>query len=448
MVQNHNRGDVISVLAFSLPVIISQACDSLMMFTDRYLLSQLDPVSPTASMSGGMTAFLLWIFGAGLLGFSAALVSQYRGAGDLKSALSVVPQGLILSFFLSLPLLIWGKSLGAMYFSFLKMPALEYPLAVQYLDIILDACPFVFAKVVFSSFFSGMGKTKVVMIVNMIGLIVNIPLSYSLIHGALGAEWQGVSGAALGTLFAEIIMTLIYIGIFLYNKREGLSWKFASPIFKKLVQYGAPTGLEYFVLTFAFNTFLTMFHSFGIHAAEAITIAMNWSWLTVLPFFGLNIGIMSMCGHALGAGNIHLVETITRSGLKIAFAIVGIASLAFLMFADDLVLLFGVSRDLKSFALASFMIRTLPIYCIFDATSFVLTGPLRASGDTKFCLGVSSVGHWGGLILCFLGTFYANFSPLMVWSIFIVTLGLQTLAFTWRYQEGHWKQIQMLSPPI
>ena len=72
------EGSVFHVLLFSLPVIISQACDSLMMLTDRYLLAQVNPIFAAAAMSGGMTAFLFWIFGAGLLGFVTALLKLFK----------------------------------------------------------------------------------------------------------------------------------------------------------------------------------------------------------------------------------------------------------------------------------------------------------------------------------------------------------------------------------
>jgi MATE family multidrug resistance protein len=439
-----SRGGIRHVFLFSLPVIMSQACDSLMMFTDRYLLAQVDSLLPTASMSGGMTAFLLWVFGVGLLSFTTPLVSQYKGANEASKANTVVIQGLILSVFLAAPLLIWGQKLAHFYFTFLRLPEAEFPLALQYLSVIIHSCLFVFFKVVFAGFFSGIGKTKLVMAVNIAGLLLNMPLSYFLIHGGLGENWQGVRGAALGTVCAEIFMSVLYAILFLRSYAKNVKWSFSAVVFKKLLLYGAPIGAEFFALTFAFNTLITMFHSFGLHAAQAMTVTMNWSWLTILPFLGLNVGVMSLVGHAMGEGNPSLAEQITKSAITIAFGIVALASFAFLAFTDLLIEAFGITQDLPAFALAQFMIRTLPLYCLFDALSFVFTACLRASGDTQFCLKVGAVGHWACLLLCFYGTYYGGFSPLTIWGFFILTLFGQSIGYGWRYLRGSWKKLRVV----
>lgn len=437
------EGSVFHVLLFSLPVIISQACDSLMMLTDRYLLAQVNPIFAAAAMSGGMTAFLFWIFGAGLLGFVTPLTAQYMGANAPNKAKKVLVQALILSVILSVPLLLFSRSLGFYYFTFLRLPAEELPLTMAYLSVIIQCCFFVFVKVSFASFFSGIGKTKIVMTVNMSGLILNIPLSYFFIHGGWGEAWINVKGAALGTVCAELFMTLLYIGIFLKSYAKNMQWSFERTLFKKLLKYGFSTGMEFFVLTLAFNTFLTMFHSFGIDAAQAIAITSTWSWLTVLPFFGLSVGVMSLVGHSLGKNNSQLASQITLSAIKIAFAIVALASIGFLGFSDSLVHNFGIMSESPVYELAIFMIQMLPLYCIFDALNFVVPATLRASGDTFFCLKINAIGHWTCLLICFYGIYYGHFSPSTIWCLFILTLLIQSIIFGYRYLRGSWKSLKM-----
>lgn len=439
-----SRGSVLHVLGFSLPVIVSQACDSLMMFTDRYMLAQIDPLLAAASMSGGMTAFLFWIFGTGLLGFITSLVSQCMGAKQPEMAKAVIPQSLICAILLAIPLLIFGPSLAHIYFTFLKLPQEELPLAMSYFAVIIQGCFFVFVKVAFASFFSGIGTTKVVMLVNLLGLFLNVPLSYFFMHGGLGEQWMGVRGAALGTVLAEIIMTAIYFFIFLRKHGKDLKWSYNPIIFKKLLKYGVPTGFEFFFLTFAFNSFLTMFHSFGIYTAQAITVATNWSWLVILPFFGLNVGVSSLVGHALGARDPDMATKITRSALKIAFGIVAIASIGFLGLTESMIKIFGIEQSSLAFDLANFMVLTLPLYCLFDAIEFVLTGTLRASGDTRFCLKVSAIGHWTCLVVCFYGVYFGSFSPRTIWSLFIVNLFTQASIDGYRYLQGSWRSLNVL----
>ena len=69
------------LLAIALPMVISQTCDTIMMFTDRLFLSRLGPEQMNASMAGGLTCFVMMTFFLGLTGYSTALVAQYLGAG-------------------------------------------------------------------------------------------------------------------------------------------------------------------------------------------------------------------------------------------------------------------------------------------------------------------------------------------------------------------------------
>lgn len=437
-----SQGGVKAVFLFSLPIIISQACDSLMLFTDRALLAQVDAISPLASMSGGMTAFLMWVFGAGMLGFITALVGQYIGAGQPENARQVVPQGWILSIVLALPLLLWGTSIGEYYFRFLRLPPDEHILAMEYLAVILQCCLFVFFKVTFAGFFSGVGRTSLVMGVNIFGLFINVPFTYFMIHGAAGPNWSGVRGAALGTVLAEIAMTSIYFAVFLKNYGKGLKLSFKWELCRKIIRFGAPTGVEFFVLTLAFNTFLMMFHSYGIGAAQAITVATNWSWLTILPFFGLNVGVMSLVGNAMGEGSPALAAKITRSAMIIAFGIVTIATFVFLGFTESLMAVFKVPPTNDLLAM---MIRLLPLYCVFDAINFVLSATLRAAGDAKYCLRVSLIFQWSCLGYCYYGVYYGGFAPITIWILFIIALCLQAGFYIYRYRQGAWQQLRVLS---
>ena len=62
------------------PLVVSQGCETLMMFTDRLLMSRVGPAYMAATMSGGLTSFMLTTFFVGLIGYTNALVAQYYGA--------------------------------------------------------------------------------------------------------------------------------------------------------------------------------------------------------------------------------------------------------------------------------------------------------------------------------------------------------------------------------
>ncbi len=65
----HREGGVGELLAIALPMVVSSACETLMMFVDRLFLSRLGPEYMNAAMGGGMTCFMFMTFFVGLTGY-------------------------------------------------------------------------------------------------------------------------------------------------------------------------------------------------------------------------------------------------------------------------------------------------------------------------------------------------------------------------------------------
>ncbi|MFN4175200.1 MAG: MATE family efflux transporter, partial [Parachlamydiaceae bacterium] len=158
----------------------------------------------------------------------------------------------------------------------------------------------------------------------------------------------------------------------------------------------------------------------------------------------LSIGVMSLIGNACGEKNFSLASHITLSAIKIALGFAFIASIIFIGFSDYLVQSFMIPTESSAYRLAIFMIGMLPLYCVFDAINFVFSATLRACGDTLFCLKINAAGQWVCLFICFYGAFYLHFSPETLWSLFIITLSIQSLFLVCRYLKGAWKEEKSL----
>ena len=73
------------LLKIALPMMVSQAADTIMMFVDRLFLSRLGEAHLSGSMSGGLTMFMLSSLFIGTVGYTNALVAQLYGAGRKES---------------------------------------------------------------------------------------------------------------------------------------------------------------------------------------------------------------------------------------------------------------------------------------------------------------------------------------------------------------------------
>ena len=72
------------LLQLSLPMVVSQGAYAVMVFTDRWFMSQLDAVHIAATLGGGVASFFCISLFVGILSYANALVAQYYGAKELQ----------------------------------------------------------------------------------------------------------------------------------------------------------------------------------------------------------------------------------------------------------------------------------------------------------------------------------------------------------------------------
>ena len=142
-VNRHWQGQGVGeLLRVATPVMIAQASSSLMMFTDRFLLTDLGKVYPASSMAGSFFALCCTLFFIGLLTYVTPLVAQYLGSGQTHRCVQVFMQGALLSILFS-PIVHGVEFCQPHYFAWAKLPSDEALLAQEYLEVVLwEICLF------------------------------------------------------------------------------------------------------------------------------------------------------------------------------------------------------------------------------------------------------------------------------------------------------------------
>jgi putative MATE family efflux protein len=84
-------------------------------------------------------------------------------------------------------------------------------IAYEYLQILCLALPSVFLVFTFSGIYNGAGRTSTPFYFLATGLICNMVLDPLMIFGINGAGAMGVKGAAIATIFSEILVMVLFI---------------------------------------------------------------------------------------------------------------------------------------------------------------------------------------------------------------------------------------------
>ena len=262
------RKTMVELLRLALPMVVSQGTFAVMIFTDRYFMSQIDPVNMAAALGGGVASFFSFCFFVGLLSYGNALSAQYLGAGEPEKCPKVVTQGIVMTL-MSAPFLTLITFLVAGIFETMGHEPAQVELERTYYLILMAGVLVTLAKVCLSSYFAGIGRTYVVMICDVFGLLVNVPLCYAMAFGKFGFPALGIVGAGISTVVATVLAFLLFVAFYLRREhREAFavldSFKVDLKILRRYWRLGFPSGLEMFLNVAAFNLFLLMFQSYGV----------------------------------------------------------------------------------------------------------------------------------------------------------------------------------------
>lgn len=435
----------------ALPIVVSQGAFALMMFADRFFLSRIDSVHVAASLGGGVTFFVSLCFFVGLVSYGNALVAQYYGRRTLEFCPRVVTQAVIIALASQPVLLLVTLLVGESFAAIGHDPALV-ALEKPYFQVLMAGSFFFLLKNGLASYFTGIGRTRVVMISDVIGVLLNIPLSYALIFGKWGLPALGIVGAALGTVVA-LFLTIGVYALFYFNRvhveqfRVRESYRFDRSIMRRYIRLGFPSGLEFLITMATFNVFMLLFQSYGIAEGAAMAIVFNWDMLSFVPMMGLNIAIMSLIGRRVGANDMSRATQVISSGCVIGLSYSGVLAICFYLFRVEFLEVFASpGEDFSAIRdVGSRMMVGMACYVMADAVVLVCSGTLRGAGDTRWLMVASIALHVVMLLVQLVVILVLEQGPLVSWSVFVATLVLNAVIFAARVFSGRWRQPERLA---
>jgi MATE family multidrug resistance protein len=441
---------ILQLLRLSIPMVISQGSFGLLIFTDRYFLGQISPAHMAAAMGGGVACYFSYCLFNGIISYANALVAQYRGAGEIEKCSKVVTQGVVLAVCcIPLMALIWFGMRRI--FAGMGHSPEQAVLELVYYDIMM-LCTFPhLVKICLASFFSGIGSTRTVMTCDVLQVLLNIPLAYGLIFGAFGLPEMSMAGAGWATVIASVIgVALFSVAYFAPGNRRRYkvaeSFNVDMGILRRYLRLGFPSGVELFLNIAAFNMFLLMFHSYGLAEAAAATIVFNWDILSFVPMLGLNIGVMTLVGHAVGSQDLSRVNAVTTAGYLLGIGYSFCLAICYVLFRDSLVEMFIVPgpEGPAIRELARFMMVGLSCYVLCEGVLQVIAGALRGAGDTRWIMVASVSLHWAMLVTQFVVIKLLGYGPRVSWLGFVVMILMITVVFGYRLLGNKWRDPERL----
>jgi MATE family multidrug resistance protein len=438
------------LVRLALPLVLSNSFLTLQVSIDRALLSQFSSDAVAAAMPAAMLYWTPFILLQNVANYAMTFVAQYTGAGRPERVGPSVWQALYFAVvagiaFLGLwPLAPYMAGLGG------------HSAPIQELEVVYFRC-LCFAALpalivaAANSFFAGRGDSWTVLLVDALGLTVNAILAFTLIFGRWGLPALGIAGAGWATVAGSTTSAVLALVLLLRPKyrtrfRTLSGWRFDADLFRRLMRFGFPNGLQWMLDLLAFTVFLFLVGRLGEVELAATNIAFTINMVAVLPMLGMGQAVSILVGQRLGQDRPNVAERSTWNGFGLAWLYMGSVAV-FYAFMPGLFLYFFQGEGSKANEVASLvpvLLRFVAVYSLFDSMNLVFSFALRGAGDTRFVTIVSLALSWPLMVLPTWAAWHYGWGLYWAWtfaSIYIIALGI---TFLLRFRAGKWKSMRVI----
>jgi putative MATE family efflux protein len=325
-----------------------------------------------------------------------SVVSRFKGAGEHVRADLAVKVSLWLGLAISLPITAAAWVYAEPLIGVLTNDPATIAKGAIYLQIVMLSAAPRFWSMIAARALAGAGDTRTPMYVRLVTLPTNIVLNAVLVFGIpqLGIPSYGVAGAAAGTAVANGLAAVIFLWLFVGNRRDvrlrlrGPHWD--TSLAAELVRVGAPLAGTRLLRTFGRFPFLFVLGMLGTPVLAAYAIARRVMLLALMPAWGYSTASSTLVGQAIGGGDEAEADDYGWQTLRIALATQLLIAAAIVLAARPITLAFGT----ENVDLTVQFVRVFGVGVAAFSVSRTMRGGLRGAGDTRWPLYGSVLGTY------------------------------------------------------
>lgn len=436
------QGEVKGRQLFSLllPLMIEQILNSFMGTADTIMITTSGAAAISAvSLVDSINVMVVLIFSAMATG-GAILCSQYLGHKNAEKAVYAGKQLILCVTFVSavgtLALILLRTQILSLIFGSVEEEVMRN--SEVYFFITALSYPFIALYNSGAAIFRSDGNSRLPMTVSTISNVLNIAGNAVLIFGFK----LGVAGAALSTLGSRVFSALVIL-IFLKRTKQQIRIdryfvKPDFPVISKILGIGIPTGIENGMFQFGKLAIQSSVSTLGTAAiaANALTSVLE-SFSSQAPI-GIGIALMTLAGQAVGADDTELAKKYIRKLTFFAFIAVTLSSLAVIAAVKPLTVISGMETDVALLAIhLSVFVHIIKPFAW--SWSFIPAYGMRAAGDVKFSMTLSTITMWTCRVA--LTTFLIRgmgTGPIGVWIGMSTDWAIRSVLFIIRFRSGRW----------
>jgi len=432
-----------NLLSLSWPIIVHELAFLLGYTIDLIWVGKLGPASIAGVGIVGIVVMLLMSATWGLNAGTRAMVARFMGAGNNSDANHIARQAIVISGAYAIVVSVAGIWFAEPILNLVGLEADVVSEGAAYMRVLLAGTTAMSFWIMNETIMQASGDAVTPMKISIFIRCIHIALDPFLIFGWWIFPRMGVSGAALSNVITQSLGMTIGLW-FLFTGRTRLrltlqNFRLDFKLIWRIVKIGIPASIMGVQRSLG-NLMLAWFIApFGTFAVAAHSIMQRAEMIIFVPSMALGIAAGVLVGQNLGA---HLPKRAEKSGW-LAVGIIGVimlvCSVVALLWAEDIIRIFGTEPDLIRVS-STFLRISAAGYLMLGLTA-VMQLCISGAGDTVPPMIISLVMMWlVQLPLAFLLPRIANLGVYGVrWAI-VIGMVVGAVAYIIYFWRGRWKR--------
>lgn len=326
------------IFAIALPLILGSAGQNIVALSDSMFLYYRSDEDFAAIGFVGVFYLIIAAIGYGFSKGGQVLIARRMGEGKPEEVGRNFFDMLYFEFGLALVMFLFMQFGCETFFHwFVKSPVI-YEKSLEFLKYRSWGVFFSYGGLAMISLYTGVARTKFIMVDTAIMGIMNIVLCYLLVYGKFGFPEMGIGGAGLASTIAEGIAFVFFV-IYMYFDKEARAYHLFKPrkidlnIIRQQMHISIPSVAQPVVGLGSWFIFFSFVETYLGVRALAVTNLVRMVYLFLsIPSWGFASSINTLVSNIIGQREYKMVMPTIWKTAKICLAVTMIFALPILLF--------------------------------------------------------------------------------------------------------------------
>ena len=386
------RDQLIKLLA---PLIVEQILTVLVGMADVVMVAAVGETAVSGVSLVDSISILIIQMLAALATGGSVVCAQYIGKKQPENACEAAGQLILVTTMVSVVIaviaLIGNRHLLAMIFGKVENSVMENAQIYFWLSAL--SYPFLAVYNSCAALYRAMGNSKVSMYASLVMNAINIAGNAICVFGLhMGVEGVGIPTLVSRAFAAILMLFLIQRPQNVIRIRNLQELRFNGRMIKDILKVGVPNGMENTMFQFGKLFLQSLVSSLGTVAIASYAVASNLVTFEYLVGNAIGLGIITIVGQCVGAGEWEQAKQYTKKLVLVNYAALVVICSLMILFRNQVVGIYNLSPEATRTSAEMLFAHSLAM--VVWPLAFTIPYSLRASFDAPFTMYVSVASMW------------------------------------------------------